>query len=214
MLRIFEKSAYLIFLTILILICIPVVALVAVIIFLESGGPVGFRQKRVGFKGKSFVIYKLRTMKKGADKKQKFYRRLNEADGPAFKIKHDPRFTRAGEFLSHTGIDELPQLLNIVRGEMALIGPRPLPVNESGRLTGFQKQRLNVLPGIISPQAITANYHRSFKKWMESDVEYAKNKSFIYDLKFSYKAGLFMIRLMWRELSRGKSNRQNNPKTV
>ena len=103
------------------------------LIKLTSSGPFLFRQKRLGKDKKPFVFYKFRTMVKNAeDLKSKIYH-LNEADGPAFKIRDDPRYTKIGRFLAHSGLDEIPQLINVVKGEMAFVGPRPLPVSETSR---------------------------------------------------------------------------------
>jgi lipopolysaccharide/colanic/teichoic acid biosynthesis glycosyltransferase len=112
----------------------PIFQIIALLIKLDSPGPVFFRQKRVGKNGKVFTFYKFRNMVKEAKNLKKKYFHLNEADGPVFKIRDDPRYTRVGKFLSHTGLDELPQLINILKGEMSLVGPRPLPVDEEKQI--------------------------------------------------------------------------------
>src|SRR3972149_12242560 len=104
---------------------LPIILVVSIFIVLESGMPILFEQRRVGMLGKTFTLYKFRTMRVGAVGNQQKYRGLNEADGPVFKIRNDPRYTRVGKFLSHCALDELPQLINIIKGEMAFVGPRP-----------------------------------------------------------------------------------------
>lgn len=148
-----------------------------------SPGPFLFKQKRLGKDKKPFFIYKFRTMVKNAeDLKSKIYN-LNEADKPVFKINNDPRYTKIGRFLAHSGLDEMPQLINIVKGEMAFVGPRPLPVNEANKVPKKYERRLSVLPGMTSLWVIRGADNSSFKKWMEDDLEYIENKSFWYDLK-------------------------------
>lgn len=142
-----------------------------------------FKQKRLGKDKKPFYIYKFRTMVEDAENLKSKIKNLNEADGPVFKIFNDPRYTKIGRFLAHTGFDEIPQLINIVKGEMALVGPRPLPVDEANKVPRKYARRFSVLPGITSLWVVNGADHSSFKKWMEDDLEYIKNKSFLYDLK-------------------------------
>ncbi len=129
------NATYRSFIFLLILATLPFSVIVAVCIVLFSGPPILFCQKRIGLRGKPFLMYKFRTMDIGAETVKRRMVHLNEADGPVFKIRNDPRFTPIGRFLSHTGLDELPQLINVLKGEMALIGPRPLPVDEAKKLT-------------------------------------------------------------------------------
>lgn len=124
---------------------------------------------------------------------------LNEADGPVFKIKDDPRFFKIGKFLSHTGLDELPQLINVLKGDMALIGPRPLPVDEAMKIEKKYQKRTDVLPGIISPWVINGHHKMKFDEWMRSDIEYIKNKSFLTDINLVFKAFFLLIALILRE---------------
>lgn len=112
-------------------------------------------------------------MRLGADTEQSEYQVLNEADGPVFKIRNDPRFVGVGEWLSHIGLDELPQLINVLRGEMSLVGPRPLPVNENEQLSQDVKQwRCHIVPGLVSDWVITGGRHSSFEEWMKLDKRY------------------------------------------
>lgn len=195
-----KKIVYWIFLLIIIIGALPIFGTVAFIVALVDGFPVFYQQKRTGINGKSFIMYKFRTMVVGADGLQKKYARKNEADGPVFKIREDPRFTHFGKFLSHTGLDELPQLINVLRGEMALFGPRPLPVAEAAKLTKQQQERHRIKPGIISPWIFEGYHSRPFHEWMKSDIAYAKEKSAWGDLVLFGKAMVFMGKLFMREI--------------
>ena len=156
----------------------PLMALIAILIKLDSSGPAIFSQKRVGKNGKVFTFYKFRTMVVGAEKLKEKYRDLNEANGPVFKIRDDPRFTRIGKILARTGFDELPQLFNILRGEMSFVGPRPLPVEEERKIEPkYRKKRRLVKPGMTSLWVAEGAQHYSFAKWMESDLEYINSCS-------------------------------------
>lgn len=126
----------------------------------------------------------------GAEKDQAKLRQKNEADGPVFKIKNDPRFTKIGRFLSHSGLDELPQLINICKGEMALIGPRPLPIHEEKEIKEkFRGIRKSILPGIISVWVLKGSHSKfTFNDWMKMDVEYVKRKSLGYDVVLFLKS--------------------------
>lgn len=141
-------------------------------------------------------------MKHNANQLQSRLKKQNEADGPAFKIYNDPRYTRIGKFLSHTGLDELPQLYNVLRGDMALFGPRPLPVAEAARLTKKQRQRHVIKPGILSPWILNGYHARTFHEWMQSDLMYVNHKSIRYDTIFFGQSVIFMTRLMWKEMRR------------
>jgi len=179
----------------------PFLLLIGFLILVFGGGwPVIFRQKRIGKKGKTFVIYKFRTMQLGAEKKRKKYLHLNEANGPVFKIRDDPRFTKIGKFLSHTGLDELPQLFNILKGEMNLVGPRPLPIYEEKELKKWQRKRESVKPGIISPWLFDGYHDSPFDDWMRLDLAYIKKKSFKYDFSLLIRSLKLMAGLCLREL--------------
>lgn len=178
---------------------LPVYTILSVLILVVDGWPFIYVQDRVGTNGEYFKLYKFRTMYKGADKDKDKYRGMNEASGPVFKIKKDPRFHCLGAFLSHTGMDELPQFWNIVRGEMSIIGPRPLPIDESKKIPKKYKVRELILPGIVSPWIFKGYHKMSFEDWMRSDVEYVKNKSFIGDLKLVFMAVVLLMGLILRE---------------
>jgi lipopolysaccharide/colanic/teichoic acid biosynthesis glycosyltransferase len=154
----------------------PVMVVIALVIRLDSPGPVFFRQRRVGRHGRHFTMIKFRTMVKGAEKERNSLLHLNEADGPVFKIKRDPRVTRVGRWLRKGTLDELPQLLHVVRGEMSLVGPRPLFHEEVDLTDERQRKRLCVKPGITCIWQIERRHH-SFDDWMEMDGYYVDRQS-------------------------------------
>jgi lipopolysaccharide/colanic/teichoic acid biosynthesis glycosyltransferase len=160
----------------------PIFALAALAIKLTSPGPAIYTQKRSGLGGKPFLIYKFRTMIVGAEKQQAELRKLNEQDGPAFKLTHDPRVTRVGHFLRKSSIDELPQLWNILRGEMSLVGPRPLPIAEQEGCEQWQRHRLNVTPGITCIWQVKGRSQVSFAEWVRMDVEYIRRRTILHDM--------------------------------
>lgn len=135
-----------------------------------------------------------------AEEQKPFLRKKNEANGPVFKIRNDPRFTQIGKFLSHTGLDELPQLFNVVIGDMALFGPRPLPLSEAKKLTSYQHRRELIKPGIFSPWIIDGYHKKNFEAWMESDIAYAKSKTIVSDFRLFAIACFFMLELFAKEV--------------
>lgn len=156
----------------------PVFLLVALIIRLTSKGPAIFKQRRVGLHGRQFYIYKFRTMVTNAEELKAKLIAQNESDGPTFKIKKDPRITPIGRFLRKTSIDELPQLFNVLRGEMSLIGPRPPLASEVAEYEDWQLRRLSVKPGITCTWQIIPNRNDVvFEKWMKLDIEYIEKWS-------------------------------------
>lgn len=165
-----------------------------------SGFPILFRQQRIGKNGQSFTMYKFRTMVVNAEKLRQKFIRKNESEGPTFKIANDPRFIPLGKFLSHTGLDELPQLFNVIRGEMALIGPRPFPIAEAKKLKLWMRKRHEVLPGIISPAILSGNYHKNFDAWMKSDIAYVKKKNLLGDIRLVGLSIVFLLRLLLSEI--------------
>jgi lipopolysaccharide/colanic/teichoic acid biosynthesis glycosyltransferase len=193
------RTLYFIFLVMITILIVPLGVFLCLIIALTSGFPVLFVQKRIGKGGKTFTLFKFRTMHVGADALQGSYRRyLNEADGPVFKIRNDPRFTRIGKFLSHTGLDELPQIVNIWKGEMAIIGPRPLPVAEAAKLKSQQRERHLVKPGILSPWVLDGYHTKPFSEWMKSDVAYAKRKNVREDMSLLLRALILLPpKIVW-----------------
>lgn len=173
---------------------LPVIGILYVVVKLDSKGPFVFKQKRAGKDKKPFTIYKIRTMKVGAERQQKGLMKQNEADGPVFKIRSDPRFTRVGKFLSHCAVDEVLQLVNIVKGDMALIGPRPLPVKEAQKVPKQFDTRFSVLPGMTSSWIAKGAHSLSFLAWMKLDVDYVKNRSAKMDIWIIWKTLLTIIK--------------------
>jgi len=161
------------------IICLsPVLLAIAVLIKMTSKGPIIFKQARVGLRGRQFGLYKFRTMIVDAEKHKKELEAENEADGPVFKIKDDPRITKIGKFLRRTGLDELPQLFNVLKGEMSLIGPRPPLPSETIQYKRWQLRRLSVKPGLSCFWQIKPDRNNiKFEKWMELDLAYIDNWS-------------------------------------
>jgi len=156
----------------------PVMILIAIAIKLTSPGPVIYKQARVGLRGRQFNLYKFRTMVSGAESLRKDLILQNEADGPVFKIKDDPRITKVGKLLRRTGLDELPQLINVLKGEMSLIGPRPPLQEETVKYKRWQLRRLSVKPGLSCFWQIKPERNNiKFEKWMEMDLAYIDNWS-------------------------------------
>jgi len=166
----------------------PVFLIIAVLIKLESKGPVFFKQERIGLRGRKFKLIKFRTMVVNAEELLEKLKGNNEMDGPAFKMKDDPRITRLGKFLRKSGLDEFPQLLNVIFGEMSLIGPRPPLEVEVKQYKRWQLRRLSVKPGITCTWQIIPNRNDiKFEKWMQLDLNYIDNWSLTKDLKLFFK---------------------------
>lgn len=161
---------------------LPILVVAGIAVKLTSSGPAFFKQSRCGQFGKPFLIYKLRTMSNNAEQTKHLLEDLNERDGPAFKIQNDPRVTPIGKFLRATGIDELPQLINVLRGEMAIVGPRPLPVAEDEKCSTWQQRRLDTKPGITCLWQISKSRKMTFDEWMRLDLRYLKKRSLCYDV--------------------------------
>ncbi len=160
----------------------PLFLVVAALIKREDGGPIFFVQERTGLNNKPFKMYKFRTMCENAAEMHKFLLEQNELDGPDLKMKEDPRITRIGKFLRHTSIDELPQLLNILKGEMSVVGPRPLPVYETDQMTDYQNSRHLVKPGLTCYWQVMGRTEVPFEEWMELDQKYLKKRSVATDI--------------------------------
>jgi lipopolysaccharide/colanic/teichoic acid biosynthesis glycosyltransferase len=162
---------------------LPVMAGIAIMIKFSDRGPVFFSQRRAGLGGRPFTIYKFRTMITDAESIKEQLREKSEQDGPAFKIKHDPRITRIGRFLRETSLDELPQLYNVLKGDMSLVGPRPLPVEESNRCATWHRRRLDVTPGLTCIWQIKGRGNVTFAEWIRMDRRYIRARTFWVDLK-------------------------------
>jgi exopolysaccharide biosynthesis polyprenyl glycosylphosphotransferase len=183
-----KRIVDIVFSAILLVLLSPVLLLTALLIKLTSPGPVMFVQKRLGLGKRHFGIYKFRTMVVDAEKRMKEIEHLNEVSGPVFKIKNDPRITPLGKFLRKTSIDELPQLLNVFKGDMSLVGPRPLPIRDyEGFSEDWQRRRFSVRPGITCLWQIGGRSGISFEKWMELDLQYIDKWSLMLDFQILLK---------------------------
>ncbi len=171
----------------------PVFVIAAIAIKLDSKGTIFFKQQREGLDGKHFGIWKFRTMCTDAESKQQFLLDESEQGGPAFKLKDDPRITTIGRYLRKSCIDELPQLINVLRGEMSLVGPRPLPVHESQACTVWQRNRLKVLPGLTCIWQVEGGREVDFDDWMRMDLEYLRKRSLWFDLKLIFKTAFVAL---------------------
>ena len=164
-------------------------ALIALGIKLTSPGPIVFRQQRAGKNGRPFTMLKFRSMATDAEMRQAELAVYNQMQGPVFKIENDPRVTQFGKFLRRTSLDELPQLLNVLKGEMSLVGPRPLPLYEVEKFaTTAQRRRLSMKPGLTCLWQISGrNKIKSFDEWVELDLRYIDNWSLLLDIEILLK---------------------------
>jgi len=173
----------------------PLLAVAAVLIKIDSPGPILFRQERIGLNKRRFQLLKFRTMVVGADQQQHGMEQLNEANGPVFKIKDDPRVTRLGKFLRRYSIDELPQLFNVLNGDMSLVGPRPLPVRDVERINvQWHKRRFSVRPGITCLWQVNGRSDVSFDHWVQMDLEYIDKWCLGLDIKILIKTVPVVLR--------------------
>jgi lipopolysaccharide/colanic/teichoic acid biosynthesis glycosyltransferase len=166
------------------LLLLPLLPLVALAIKLDSGeAPILYKSVRLGLDGRPFVFYKFRSMVEGAHESTKYIRHLNEVSGPVFKSARDPRVTRVGRVLRRTSIDELPQLINVIRGDMSLVGPRPPIPEEVENYEPWQRRRLTAKPGLTGLWQVSGRSKLDFDEWMRLDIQYICNASFLLDLK-------------------------------
>jgi exopolysaccharide biosynthesis polyprenyl glycosylphosphotransferase len=172
----------------------PLLIIIALVIKLESPGPILYRAERAGLKGRRFRCYKFRTMDAGADKTKEQLRARNERQGPFFKMADDPRITRAGRWLRRYSLDELPQLWNVVRGEMSLVGPRPHPLDDFERYDLGDLQRLGVSPGLTGLWQVTARRDPSFERGLALDLEYIRSWSLWRDFRILYQTISVVLR--------------------
>lgn len=172
----------------LLIVLSPAMIAIAIAIKLTSPGPVLFTQERVGFNKRRFRLYKFRTMVPDAERRLKELEHRNEVSGPVFKIKHDPRITPIGRFLRKSSLDELPQLFNVLKGDMSLVGPRPLAVRDYlGIKEDWHRRRLSVRPGITCLWQVQGRNSIPFEQWMELDMEYIDKWSLLLDIKILLK---------------------------
>lgn len=165
----------------------PIMVAVAIAIKLASKGPIIFKQQRAGLGGRPFMFYKFRTMILDAEARRKDLLKYNERAGPAFKMTNDPRVTRVGDFIRKWSLDELPQLFSVLRGDLSLVGPRPLPIEEASQHNQWQDKRLDVTPGITCIWQVYARHDKSFDRWTRLDIEYIMRRSLHLDLKILLK---------------------------
>jgi exopolysaccharide biosynthesis polyprenyl glycosylphosphotransferase len=161
----------------------PLLILIAITIKLTSKGPILFTQIRSGLNGRQFTLYKFRTMVSNAEELKEQLKVINEMDGPVFKITNDPRVTPVGHFLRRTSLDELPQLFNIIKGEMSLVGPRPPLPSEVQEYQLWQRRKLSMKPGLTCIWQVSGRNNVSFKEWMTMDLEYIDKWSLFLDFK-------------------------------
>ena len=173
---------------------LPLWLLIAIVIKLDSPGPAIFVQHRVGLRGRRFRFYKFRSMTNDADRLKRDLQHRNEVDGPVFKIRVDPRLTRVGRLLRQTSLDELPQLINVLRGEMSLVGPRPPVPEEVAQYRPSDMVRLAVKPGLTCWWQVRGRSTVDFDTWMAYDREYVYGLSFLVDLAI-------LLRTAWAVLS-------------
>jgi lipopolysaccharide/colanic/teichoic acid biosynthesis glycosyltransferase len=162
---------------VLLLLLFPLFLLIALVIFVEDAGPILYYQTRVGKEGTLFRFYKFRSMVQNADAIKRQLEAQNEAVGPIFKMKNDPRITRAGRILRRYSLDELPQLVNVLRGEMSLVGPRPHLPSEVACYTERQCRRLQVQPGLLCFREVFGRSNMAFQEWVELDLLYIEHRS-------------------------------------
>lgn len=177
--RFFDIVLSLFALIVLVIVSIPI----SIAMVIEDGFPIFFTQDRAGLNGKTFKMYKFRSMCKNAQQMHFEMLDHNELDGPAFKMKHDPRITRVGKILRRTSLDELPQILNVLKGEMSIVGPRPLPTYEAEQCNEYQKQRTFVKPGLTCYWQCMGRNDIPFDEWIELDLKYIREASLWTDLK-------------------------------
>lgn len=165
----------------------PVFLIIALAIKIEDGGYAFYKQDRNGLNGKVFEMYKFRSMCMNAEQMHQSLLEKNELDGPAFKLKNDPRVTKVGHFIRRTSLDELPQLVNILKGEMSFVGPRPLPTYETEQCNDYQKQRMMIKPGLTCYWQCSGRNNLSFDEWIELDLKYIREASLWTDFKIMCK---------------------------
>jgi len=165
----------------------PIFIIVGAIIKLDSKGPVIFSQKRVGKYGQEFKMYKFRSMVVNAEELKKKLMHQNEMSGPMFKMKCDPRITKIGKFIRKTSIDELPQLINVLKGEMSLVGPRPSLPKEVSEFEPWMMRRLDVKPGLTCYWQVSGRNNIDFDDWMKLDIKYVEDRSIKLDIKLIFK---------------------------
>ena len=165
----------------------PILVIIAIIIKLDSSGPIIFKQERVGYKGRRFFMYKFRSMVVNAEELKEKLHEKNEMSGPMFKMKDDPRITKVGKFIRKTSIDELPQLVNVLKGEMSLVGPRPSLPKEVDKFEPWMLKRLEVKPGLTCYWQVQGRNDIGFEDWMKLDCKYVEDRCTWLDIQLIFK---------------------------
>ncbi len=171
----------------------PILIGVGIAIKLDSKGPIFYSQVRVGKDGKCFKMYKFRSMVTNAEELLEKIKDKNEMDGPMFKIKKDPRVTNIGKFIRRTSIDELPQLMNVLNGDMSLVGPRPSLPKEVAEFEPWMIERLAVKPGLTCFWQVSGRNNIGFKEWMKMDIKYVRERNTLTDIKLILKTAMLML---------------------
>jgi len=182
-----KRSLDVVFSVIVLLVAFPLMLVVSLMVRASSKGPVIYRGRRVGLGGRSFNMYKFRSMYLDADDRLKDLWEQNDHDGPVFKIKHDPRITPIGRFLRKYSLDELPQFINVICGEMSLVGPRALHDYEIEKFDDRSRERLAIKPGITCYWQIMGRSNLTFEEWMDLDHRYMDEASLMTDLKILFR---------------------------
>lgn len=182
-----KRSMDIIFSVLGIIFMSPVMIFTILAIKLDSKGSAIFSQERVGKNGQAFKMYKFRSMVVNAEELLGKLKSKNEMSGPMFKIKKDPRVTKVGRFIRKTSIDELPQLFNVLKGEMSLVGPRPNLPSEVAKFDDWQKRKLLVKPGLTCYWQVMGRSDIGFEEWMKLDIKYIKERNTLLDLKLIFK---------------------------
>lgn len=172
----------------------PLMVIIAYRIKKEDGGPVIYKQVRVGKNGRHFRMYKFRSMVVNADKLLEKLKKQNEVTGAMFKMKHDPRVTKTGQFIRKHSLDELPQLVNVLKGDMSLVGPRPPLPSEVAQYTNYDRQRLYVVPGCTGLWQATERNNVGFNEMVELDLKYIQHASLSYDLWIIWKTITIIVK--------------------
>ncbi|MGA3436332.1 sugar transferase [Lactiplantibacillus plantarum] len=172
----------------------PLMIIIAVLIKAEDHGPIFYEQIRVGKNGKTFKMYKFRSMFVNTDKMLDKLKEKNDVDGPMFKMKNDPRVTKVGHFIRKHSLDELPQFLNVIKGDMSLVGPRPPLPSEVSEYSDYDKQRLYVTPGCTGLWQATERNEVGFNEMVQIDIQYIQRASFIFDLWIIWKTVEIIIK--------------------
>ncbi|WP_195959345.1 sugar transferase [Clostridium saudiense] len=171
----------------------PVIAIVACAVKFTSKGPIFFSQKRVGKNGKIFDMYKFRSMVVNAEELKEKLAHQNEMSGPMFKMKDDPRVTKIGKFIRKTSLDELPQLWNVLKGDMSLVGPRPSLPKEVAQFEKWMYKRLSVKPGLTCFWQVSGRNNIDFEDWMKLDIKYVDERNIWIDIKLIFKTVLVLF---------------------